>query len=63
MPQPKKPKARGSAMQARKHIAVKLTSEELKELRRIALDRNSSSVDVVTGAIRDFIRKQQSPRK
>jgi hypothetical protein len=50
-------------MSQRKHIAVKLTSEELRELRRIALDRNSSSVDVVTEALRELIRRQQSQRK
>ena len=59
----KKSKARGSEMSQRKHIAVKLTSEELRELRRIALDRNSSSVDVVTEALRELIRRQQSQRK
>jgi hypothetical protein len=56
--QQKKSKPRGTEMQGRKHIAVKLTSEELKELRRIALDKDSSSIDLATEAIREYIRKQ-----
>jgi len=61
--QQKKPKPRDIEMQGRKHIAVKLTNEELKELRRIALESDSSSVDLATEAIRDYIRKHQISRK
>jgi hypothetical protein len=57
VPRAKKTKSDTSETPARKHIAVKLTSEELKNLRRIGLDLDKSSVDLATEAIREFIRK------
>ena len=46
-----------SEVPGRKHIGAKLTNEELYELRRIALDKRTTSVDIVTDLIRQYIRK------
>jgi transaldolase len=59
VPQTKKTKSMVSATPARKHIAVKLSNEELKDLKRIGLDLDKSSVDLATEAIREFIRKHR----
>ena len=47
----------------RRNIAVKLTDQELKQLRQMALDTDSSSVDIVTAAIRELLRKHLGSRK
>ena len=46
-------------MQGRKHVAVKLTSEELRALRRIAFDKETTSVDFVTNLLRKVIKENQ----
>jgi hypothetical protein len=52
-----------SSANKRRNIAVKLTDLELKQLRQMALDTDSSSVDIVTAAIREFLRKHFGSRK
>jgi hypothetical protein len=58
-----KPKPGGTNMKDRRNIAVKLTDEELKELKRMAIDTDSSSVDIATRAIREELRKYHQSRK
>jgi hypothetical protein len=57
MPQTKKSTRGDTDRQKRKNVATKLSDQDLKSLRQMALDTNSSSVDIVTAAIREVLRK------
>jgi hypothetical protein len=63
MAQQKKAKSGDTDMKDRRNVAVKLTVEELKELRQMALDTDSSSIDLVTTAVREMLRKHFAARK
>jgi hypothetical protein len=63
MARQKQTKSGDTAMRDRRNIAVKLTDEELKELKRMAIDTDSSSVDIATRAIREELRKYHQSRK
>jgi hypothetical protein len=56
----KKPKSGDTQMKDRRSISVRLTDEELKALKRMALDTDSTSIDIATDAIREVLRKHQS---
>lgn len=45
------------------NIAINLTTEELKEFRRWALDTDSSSVKIMTELLREALRKRVAGRK
>ena len=60
MPQRKTTKSGETAMRDRRSIAVKLTDEELKALKQMALDTDSTSVEIATNAIREVLRKHQA---
>jgi hypothetical protein len=62
MAQPKK-STRGDIEMKRKNVSVKLTDQELKQLKQMALDTDSTSVAIATEAIREVLRRHSSRRK
>jgi hypothetical protein len=63
MARQQKPKPGDTDLKDRRNIAVKLTAEELKSLKQMALDTDSSSIDIATEAIRKVLREHFSKRK
>ena len=47
----------------RKNVSVKLTDQELKQLKQMALDTDSTSVAIATEVIRKALREHLSRRK
>jgi hypothetical protein len=47
----------------RRNVAVKLTTEELKQYRQWALDTDSSSIEIMTDLLRKGLREHLARRK
>ena len=60
MAQQKKTKIGDAEMKSRRSISVKLTDEELKALKQMALDTDSTSIQIATDAIREVLRKHHT---
>jgi hypothetical protein len=53
----------GDIERRRKNVSVKLSDQELKQLKQMALDTDSTSVAIATEAIRKVLREHFSRRK